>query len=299
MNVPIVSYGEIDLDLYLSVNRLPAVNVASSVKQEFSNVGGAAGNTAIWLAHWGIPVRLLGHELGDDADGIQIREQLARYPMLDSQYVYYRKGEKTPRCQCLVTPDGERTFILHGLEDLVVTPLTPEMLEGIRWLNLDMSGPLEPRLEAARLAHKQNIPILVNDIYDLDHPLLGLVDIIIMSAAIMRTKISNYSVQAFAKALHDKAECDVIITDGIQAVQAFLKTGEQIMLRPLQVSVIDTTGAGDIFKAGLLYGLLQDLPMKQTLKWALAAGAAKVGCAGTTAKPAPLSDIQVLFSQVT
>ncbi len=298
MNCPILCYGEIDLDRYLAVDTLPGPETYANVRNEFYNVGGAAGNAAIWLAHWGIPVRLAGHEMGDDSFGEQIRQQLAEYPMLDSQYVRYRPGHLTTRCQCLVTPDGERTFIMHCPVEIFTTPLNSDMLKGTKWLNLDMSDALAPRLDAAKLAQSHNISVLVHDIYSDDHPLVGLVDIIVMSASVFQRKAPDHSLLDVAKSIRQKGNCDVIITNGSQSVIALLKTGEEVILHPPVIPVTDTTGSGDIFKAGLLYGLWKGLSMRQSLKWAVAAGTAKAGRAGTTADPANLSTVQELIAKI-
>lgn len=294
----ILCYGEIDLDIYLAVSALPSTTHSAYVKNEFDNIGGAAANTAIWLANWGTPVKLVGHELGNDRYGQLVQEQFALYPHLDTQHVMYHQNQQTPRCQCLVTPDGERTFIMHWLDDIKTTPLTSDMLTDIKWLNLDMSGPLEPRLDAARLACTQHVPVLVNDIYSLDHPLLEFVDIIVISAALLRIKQPDANLLEFATMLQKQGNCDVVITDSAQPVTALLKSGKNITYHPPSVTVVDSTGAGDIFKSGLLYGLAQDLPLSEALRWAVAAGAAKVGLAGTTLHLASLSTVEELVNKV-
>lgn len=90
------------------------------------------------------------------------------------------------------------------------------------------------------------------------------------------------------------SHCDVFVTNGSQPVWGMLNDGSEITLQPPSVPVVDTTGAGDIFKAGLLYGLLQGLSVRKSLVWAVAAATAKVGRAGTTADPAELSTLQQL-----
>jgi len=59
-------YGEIDLDIYLALDRLPTLDAAATVKDEFENVGGAAANSALWLAHWGVATRLAGLPVGTE-----------------------------------------------------------------------------------------------------------------------------------------------------------------------------------------------------------------------------------------
>ena len=140
------------------------------------------------LANWGAPSRLAGHDLGDDAAGQAVLDVLAAQSQLDARFVARQPGYRSPRCQCLVTPDGERSFITHWPPDIRMTPASAAMLAGVGWLNLDMSGPLPPRLHAAQLAQARGIPVLVNDVYRADHPLLPLIDILVMSAAVARSK---------------------------------------------------------------------------------------------------------------
>ena len=288
-------YGEIDLDVYLAVSRLPSLNRAANVIREFENVGGAAANTAIWLAGWGIPTLLAGHDLGADRYGRQVRQVLGEYPQLDTRYLAWHPNYQTPRCQCLVTPDGERSFIMHWPDELRVSPLEAAMLRGVEWLNLDMSGPLGPRLDAARLAQIQNVAVLINDIYDVEHPILPLVDILVISASIVRTKLPHISPLELGKQLQSVAGCSVLITDGGAPLTALFDTGESCQLRPPAVEAVDTTGAGDIFKAGLLAALLKGQPLSEAIRWGAAAGSLAAACAGTTASVASWAEVQDLL----
>ena len=288
-------YGEIDLDVYLAVSRLPSLNRAANVTREFENVGGAAANTAIWLAGWGIPTLLAGHDLGADRYGQQVRQVLGEYPQLDTRYLAWHPNYQTPRCQCLVTPDGERSFIMHWPDEVRVRPLEAAMLRGVEWLNLDMSGPLQPRLDAARLAQSQNVAILINDIYDVKHPILPLVDILVISASIVRTKLPHISPLELGKQLRSAVGCNVLITDGGAPLTALFDTGESCQLRPPAVEAVDTTGAGDIFKAGLLAALLKGQPLSEAIRWGAAAGSLAAACAGTTASVASWAEVQDLL----
>ena len=289
-------YGEIDLDIYLSVTRLPTLNQAASVTREFENVGGAAANTAVWLAHWGIPTVLAGHDLGEDRYGRQVRQALSKYPQLDTRYLAWHPDYPTPRCQCLVTPDGERSFIMHWPDELRIRPLEAVMLDGTAWLNLDMSGPLPPRLEAARLARSQDVPILINDIYDVEHPILPLVDILVISASIVRTKLPQTPALELGKELRAAGGCSVLITDGGDPMTALLDSGEICQVTPPTIQTVDTTGAGDIFKAGLLAALLEGRPLRQAIRWGVAAGSMAAACAGTTATVASWAEVQDLLA---
>lgn len=290
----ILSYGEIDLDIYLALDRLPSLERAGDVRDEFDNVGGAAANSAMWLANWGIDSRLAGHDLGDDRAGHFTREAFAALPSLDARFVAVRPGYRTPRCQCLVTPDGERSFIVHWLDEMRMSAPSAEMFAGVRWLNLDMSGPLPLRLLAAQMAAERGIPALVNDIYRADHPLLPYIDALVMSVAVARNKHQAPDPLALARAIRAQAGCHVIVTDSSAAIHLLPKEGGEAIIQPPNVRAIDTTGAGDVFKAGLLYGFAIGEPLMEAVRWGAAAGSLMCQYAGTTKTLKPLSDLQAM-----
>ncbi len=296
----ILCYGEIDLDIYVALDRLPTLEKSATCSEDFENVGGAAANSALWLANWGVPTRLAGHDLGDDRAGDAVRAVFAAQPQLDTRYVACHADYRSPRCQCLVTPDGERSFIMHWpSEDLRMTPPTPDMLEGVKWVNLDMSGPLPLRLKTAELAAERGIPVLINDIYSADNPLLPLLDALVISAAIARNRYPGRQAVALARELQECGDFDVVITDAGAALTVLARDGAGHSITPPTVNAVDTTGAGDIFKSGLLYGLLRGLPVEEAARWGSAAGSLMCQLAGTTHTLAPLSAVEALLAATT
>lgn len=294
----ILSYGEIDLDIYLKLDRLPTVERSADCQDEFDNVGGAAANSALWLANWGVPTRLAGHDLGADDAGHAVMRALQTLPQLDVSYVAMHAAYQTPRCQCLVTPDGERSFIMHWPADLRVTPPSGPMLRAVRWLNLDKAGPLPPRLQAAKMAAERGIKVLINDIYQADNPLLPLVDVLVLSAAIIRSRHGDSDPLSLALALQQAGGCHVIITDSSADLTVLPLAGDRVAITPPTITALDTTGAGDIFKSGLLYGLLQGLPLAAAARWGVAAGSLMCQYAGTTKTLAPLAAVRELEAAI-
>lgn len=296
----ILCYGEIDLDIYLALDRLPTMEKSATCSEDFENVGGAAANSALWLAHWGLPTRLAGHDLGDDRAGDVVRAVFNAQPQLDTRYIACHAGYRSPRCQCLVTPDGERSFIMHWPpQDLRMTAPTPGMLDGVQWVNLDMSGPLPLRLKMAELAAQRGIPVLINDIYSADNPLLPLLDVLVISNAIVRNRLPDRQAVDLARELQGAGDLDVVITDAGAALTVLARDGSRHRITPPRVNAVDTTGAGDIFKSGMLYGLLQGLPVAQAARWGSAAGSLMCQVAGTTNTLAPLSAVAALLDAAT
>jgi sugar/nucleoside kinase (ribokinase family) len=64
-----------------------------------------------------------------------------------------------------------------------------------------------------------------------------------------------------------------------------------------QVSAVDTTGAGDVFRGGLIYGLLNGWPVERMLRFANAAAATSCTRAGALDGVPSLQEVHRLFGQ--
>ena len=65
-----------------------------------------------------------------------------------------------------------------------------------------------------------------------------------------------------------------------------------------QVKVLDTTGAGDIFHAGFIYGLLQEWPIERQLEFACAAAALNCKAVGARGGIQPVEKIEKCMTTV-
>lgn len=80
-------YGEVGVDNIIQADQLPSPEIAVFPQAESYHIGGAAANTAVWLARMGVPVGLSGNRIGDDLlgglrsgaiVGLQIRSGIPR-----------------------------------------------------------------------------------------------------------------------------------------------------------------------------------------------------------------------------
>lgn len=289
----VLCYGELGVDNLIRVPHLPTPELAVFPSRESYHVGGAAANTALWLARWEVPVRLAGNAIGRDAYGEILLERLGAYSALELTYVEIIQRATTPFCRVLVTPDGERAFLIFGYRESPKTAPSREMLGGAKFLALDLYGGDE-RLRAAALARQMGVKVVLGDVIWLDHDALPLADIATNSAAFIRETFPGIDVRNQARALHDVSHGLVITTDGPNPIHVIENEGREFCLAPPKAEPLDTTGAGDAFRAGLIYGCLQGWSLERCVAWGAAAGTLSVGHEGAASRPADLREVAAL-----
>ncbi len=274
--IDVFCYGELGVDNIIHVPRVPTPESAAFPSSESYRIGGAAANTAVWLAAWGVRVALAGNVIGRDEYGRALLAWLHRFPTLELRRVRPRRGVETPFCRIMVTPDGERSILVYWFSRTPKIPLTRKLLGGARFLALDLYGG-EERLEAARIARLAGVRTVVGDVVSPDHPVLPFSNIVTNSAAYVRECFPGVDVERHTRALQAKSGGILVTTDGSGPVHVLNADGTVFRVRPPAVEARDATGAGDAFRAGLIFGLLRGWTLERSVCWATAAGSLKAG----------------------
>src|SRR5687767_9545962 len=136
----VLCYGEIGVDNIIQADGLPSPENAIFPTSDSYHGGGAASNTAVWLSQIGVKVRLTGNTIGNDLYGEMILEGLRRHPNIDLSLVEQREGVMTPFTRAIVTPDGERSFLIFGYPQAPKIQLNKKDLDGVKYLALDLYG---------------------------------------------------------------------------------------------------------------------------------------------------------------
>ena len=293
----VLCYGEIGIDNIIQADGLPSPETAIFPKSDSYHGGGAASNTAVWLAALGVRVKVTGNVIGSDAYGEMITKGLGKYANIDLSLLEQREGVVTPFTRAIVTPDGERSFLIFWYPQAPKVPLTKEMLKGVRYLALDLYGGPE-RLETARLAFESGVSTVIGDVIWPDHPVLPFTSIATNSAAYIRQSFPGVDVREHARKLQSISKGIVITTDGAQLVHALDAQGNGFTIQPPGVNAVDATGAGDAFRSGLLYGLLQGFDLPRSLCWGVAAGTLKVKNLGAATTVPDFDEIESVANRL-
>jgi sugar/nucleoside kinase (ribokinase family) len=266
----VLCYGTISADNLIYVPFLPTPKRDSQVQQEIRLLGGEAVTVAQVLSDWGLRVAIMGNAIGDDYWGQFIREQLAGHSGIDTRYVEQRTDVRTPICRILVTPDGERSILGYWFDDAPKMILTEEVMSKARLLSVDVYGKGE-RDEAARVARRLGRPVVTADAIWPGYSLAALSDIIVISRDFLYRYFPGVYIYDHALDLQEAGAGAIIITHSQNPVLVVDRQGRTWTVETFAAKPVDTTSAGDVFKAGVIYGYLQGWSLPEATRFACAA----------------------------
>lgn len=252
----VLCYGSLGPDLIHQLPRLPLPgdDLPSTTWQ--IAYGGSAANTAVPLVAWGAPSRVLGHRLGDDPLAGWLLGELAHLGV-DVGLVESREGAPTPHCVVLLTPDGERTIVSTGYQQVGWQVVPEAGWAGTAVVLVDgYSGAAGAAV--AGQARVRDIPVVGLDVAEAAH----VADWVIWSR-------HEHPDPGEAQRLAAGGRT-VMVTDGPREV--LVRRGREVFqLEPPQLGVRDPTGAGDICAAMCAFGILHRWDWVRTIRAAIAA----------------------------
>lgn len=271
----VIVYGTVCLDAIWRLERLPAPDEYVDILEERVMVGGEASNTAIALAKWGVRVALVGNALGDDEDGARLRALFRREaPEIDTRFLTTSPDAITPYCLCMATSDGRRTMIGKGFNEMRIAPLSPELARSAKLFTTDPNA-YEAGANACITASAAGAKVVPMD-FTRTEEVNRLSAINLTSSAHVGANKPLAEYAAYAARIRDASGRACIVTCGEEGCfVAKADTREPAMRVPAYAlsKVIDSTGAGDTFRAGILYGELQGWDILKTAQFASAVAA--------------------------
>jgi sulfofructose kinase len=185
-------------------------------------------------------------------------------------------GGVSPKSLILVDAAGERTVLNRRDDRLVLQPdeIRRDWIVNARALHVDGHDTAAATL-AARWAREAGVPVVadLDELYPGVEDLLEKIDYLIVSRDFPCRLMHEPDLETALRGMQDRyGSVLAAATLGQDGVLAW--DGNSFHHTPAyQVPVMDTTGAGDIFHAGFIYGLLQGWPLDRQLDFACAAAA--------------------------
>ena len=277
-------YGSIGYDVITYVTHMPEPGRDADVMAEERHLGGEACNVSVALATWGVSVAVAGNRLADDDGGRFTRRRLAEAGV-DISRIRLCTRAPTPYCRILVTPEGERFILSYGHRDARFTLPDNNLLRSVKLLITDRFGG-KVRDALVNLAALAGAAVISNDVASPEEPRLRNSDIVIVSRQFVAHSVGEPDFRSFARALQNVNQGVVIVTRGPDPVLVIGREGKDFEVPvPQAPEVVDTTGAGDLFTAGVAYGFLHDWELEKSVRFAATAASLSVGRRGADNPP--------------
>jgi ribokinase len=294
----VVALGDINLDLIIKVGALPQPGGEAMGERAVMSPGGSAANTASALAALSVDVGLIAC-VGQDPLGEMALERL-QAAGVDTSQVQRTSDAPTGLMFIPVTPDGERTiFGVRGANaHLRPEPLNLDYIRSARLLHLSgyallTSPQRDAALTALRTARQADIPISLDPgVCTAAEQRGALLDVLPGVTMLMpgeyEARLLTGRTEPEAALREFLARSVTLVAMKLGARGALLADGDESLRLPaFRVHAVDSTGAGDAFNAGMLFGWLRGLSLGASGVLASALGALTAAREGAGASPSP------------
>ena len=310
----IVSLGNTCLDIILShTDRLPRWNSELIFPETAWRLGGQGANFAIAATYLGLKPILVS-SIGTDDIGNRVRAELASAVPIDERF-FRRQDSGTGFSVTLIRDDGERSFLTFlGHQSLfTVKPILQSLLKTLEDDDIvHISGlymlPTLRRMLPSLFRQLRGADVRISfdpgwnpsgfsktgrqDFYRL----LSLTDFYEPNDAELKQLTGETSVQSAIRRLGVTFPGILALKLGKNGSKIIEPSGKMTSVPSYPTLVADTTGAGDVFDAGFIAGVAQDLGLKLSAKLGNAAASIVISRQGRISRRFPkISEVQRLI----
>ena len=304
----VLTMGRIGVDLYPE-----QIGVSLREVQSFAKfLGGSAANVTVAAARYGHRSAIITHT-GDDPFGLFIHDALRGYGV-DDRFVTPAPDLPTPITFCEIFPPDDFPLYFYRF------PKAPDLqieeqeldLDAIRaadifWITgtgLCQEPSRSATLAALKARNKSGITV-----FDLDYrPMfwpsreearewyaqaLQYATVAVGNLDECHTAVGVRDPRKAADALHEAGVDLAVIKQGPAGVLAS-RDGDEVMVPPVPVDVVNGLGAGDAFGGALCHGLLEDWDLETMMRFCNAAGAivaSRLSCADAMPTESEVRDL--------
>jgi sulfofructose kinase len=292
--VDVVGVGLNATDTIIPVPEYPARGAKVAFRSASVLPGGQVASAVAACQTWGLRTRYVG-KVGDDAAGALHREEFDRLGV--EAHLITAEGCPSQQAFILVDDTGERTVLWKRDERLALRPaeLQREWVVDARVLHVDGHDTAAAAV-AASWAREAGVPVVadLDELYPGVEELLPKLDYFVASRDIPGRLTGETDLRKALPEVKKKYGCVLAAaTLGEEGVLAW--DGTRFWhAAAYRVKVVDSIGAGDIFHAGFIYGLLQNWPLQRQLDFACAAAALNCMAVGARGGIQPVESIENL-----
>ncbi len=298
-NLDVIGLGENSIDRVLIVPRLPGAPDAPSkmrVDEALRSCGGQVATTLAACAALGLRASYAG-AIGDDEDGRLVRETLVTRGV-NVTHLHVASAATRSATILVEAGTGERTVLWNRDARLSITAAQVDAIDvaSARVIHVDDTD-IAASIRLARAARRAG-RMVTTDIDASEHDvreLLTLATHPILSEHGLASLTGEHDPERGLRALRER--CDGVLCVTLGARGAMALDGDILVTSPgVPVTAIDTTGAGDVFRAGFIRALLEGHSLSEILHFANAAAAISCTRVGAIDSVPMLDQVQELFN---
>lgn len=252
-----------------------ALALYDDMKDPVEMSGGSAGNTMACFTSFGGKGAYIGKVADDELGNSFVNS-------LKDMGVHYdtarlTEGPSTGRCMILVTPDGERTMntYLGAAVELTPKDIHPDFIAKAKVTYLegylfDPPQAMEAFIKAARVAHEagRQVSLTLSDAFCVDRHreafkdlVQNHVDILFANEDELKSLYETDDLEAALEIV--KNQCAISATTRGENGSVIINSGKRTTIAAEEnINVVDSTGAGDAYAAGFLYGFTESMDME-------------------------------------
>ena len=243
------------------------INNETADFEKSQSSGGSAANTIHGLANLGAATGYIG-KVGNDEFGEFFSNDMKANGI---EPFMLKSNTDTGMAVALISPDSERTFAtyLGAAVELTDKDLKSDQFKNYKYLHIEgyLVQNHDLMLKAAKLAKENNLKISID---------MASFNVVEDNLEFLKDYVNNYVDIIFAneeeakaftgkepeEALNEIAEqCEIAVVK-IGSKGSMVKSdGKTYQVAPFKANSIDTTGAGDLYASGFLYGLVNNLTL--------------------------------------
>jgi sugar/nucleoside kinase (ribokinase family) len=292
-----VALGLNAVDHLIVVPHYPEFNSKIPYLSHTLAAGGQSATAMVTLARLGLRARYIGKVGSDDLGRFQIHSIASEG--VESSGISVVEGAETQTAFIVVDrASGERTILWNRDERLTIKAdeVDRRIVTSGRALHLD-GHDVAASITAARYAREAGIPTVldIDNIYPGVERLLPLIDFLISSSSFPQRMTGEADLETALKKLAAMTGAIFVAsTIGQDGALAYFR-GQFIRSPAFAIECRDTTGAGDAFHGGFIYGLLAGFSVERTLRFANAVAALKCRAIGARTALPGLDEVNSLL----
>jgi sugar/nucleoside kinase (ribokinase family) len=294
----VVGVGANSVDYVYRLPDFPAPEGPKSklrIMQHTISPGGQTATTLCTCAAMGLEPTYVG-AAGNDDNGELIRDELTNRSV-DVSHLAIRDTDNAFAVILLNEKQAERVVLWHRKSELDLEPeeIDPDLISGARLVHVDDVDEGAAIL-AASLAHASGIPVTsdIERVGARTRELLSFVTIPIFAEHVLEALTGEKDFERGLRAVKAAHHDMVCVTLGARG--AMMLSGERLYrVAGIPVDVVDSTGAGDVFRGAFIASLLRGDGPQDILRFANLAAALSCTRPGAIGGIPALAEIQALF----